>query len=185
VKTVPNPQSQFRFLMQCPLGPSTAPHREVCAVANPNWSTPGLGVGSGSHVTVKVGVQLGELELDEVERCVHLRLPTRERLVELRCRGLEDRHAFLSRLVCKREIIEMLVDGGLLCGEADVHALPHLLHLINKHLDVHIHGPQFLLPTGEVVMIFQSEEVAESMNLIPGDRVVEEEVGDQRSERRG
>jgi hypothetical protein len=34
-------------------------------------------------------------------------------------------------------------------------------------------------------MIFQSEEVAESMNLIPGDRVVEEEVGDQRSERRG
>jgi hypothetical protein len=107
---------------------------------------------------------------------VHLRLPTR---------GLEDRHAFLSRLVRRREVIETLVDGGLLCGEADVHALPHLLHLINKHLDVHIHGPQFLLPTGEVVMIFQSEEVVESMNLIPGDRVVEEEVGDQRSERRG
>jgi hypothetical protein len=65
-----------------------------------------------------------------------------------------------------------------------VYLLPHLLHLVDEHLDVRIHGPQLLLPTGEVVVIFQSEDVAYSMNLIPGDRVTMGE-GNQRSEGRG
>jgi hypothetical protein len=113
-----------------------------------------LGVGSGSHVVVEEGVQLGELKLDVVQWCVHLRRPGREHLVELWRRGLENRHALLTLLVHEHEVVEALVDGGLLRGEADTHFLPHLLHLIDQHLDVGIHRIELLLPPGEVVVIF-------------------------------
>jgi hypothetical protein len=54
-----------------------------------------------------------------VQRCVNLWLPERGCLVELYCCGLDDRNALLAFLIREREVVEALVDGGLLHGELE------------------------------------------------------------------
>jgi hypothetical protein len=97
---------------------------------------------------------LGELEIDGLQQCVQLRLPNLEHLVKLQCCGLGDGDAILAFLICERELIEALVDGSLLHGEAVPDLLTNLLQLIDHHLDVGIHSTKLLLSAIEVVVIF-------------------------------
>jgi hypothetical protein len=119
-----------------------------------------LGGGCRLGVAVEEGVELRQLQLDGGQGGVHLGLPLPERLVERRRRGLEGGDALLAPLVRQRELGEAVVDDGLVGREAVADLLADLLHeLLEQQLDIGIHGTEFLLSTGEVIVLLQSGEV--------------------------